>query len=619
MEKIILGVDNGTNSIGWSIVKYDDEAPENKYTLIDKGVNIFQEGVKIEKGIESSRAAERTNHKHQRIGYWRRKTRKIKLLQILNKYHLCPPLSKEELKKWRSQKIYPMNEAFMAWQRTDDNVGDNPYYFRHLCLTEKLDLSDLRNRYIVGRALYHLNQRRGFLSNRKENTKESDGKVKQEIEALAQSMKDCETEYLGEYFNGVYQKKGKIRTHYTSRFDCEKEVLAICRKQGLPEELTQELCQTIIMQRPLKSQKHTVGKCVFEPSKSRCPMSHPLYEQYRMYAFINNIKIQSPNDHGLRPLSEKEKQDIVPLFLRKSKKEFKFEEIAKKLSGGKKNFCYYKDKAECAFRFNYYMDTLVSGCPVIAQLSEAFDVKNKIDEWLERACEVYTHGDGKNRYEIMNDIWHVLFFFDNEDKLKEFALEKLQMDEAHAILFSKIHLPSDYASLSLKAIRKILPYMKEYGMIYSHAVFLANLLSVIHCKVDKEALLPMLSREETDDIVKAFYEYDPSMSAIRTQEEYVKRYIAYKYNLDEEGERKLKSLYHPSMIETFPKVRQRTAEGYYQLGSPRTNSLRCRKNQRAFWQRLCAFVNGNTQVRIVGRAEPFVPLYWGNNKSCRPF
>lgn len=574
MEKIILGVDNGTNSIGWSIVKYDDEALENKYTLIDKGVNIFQEGVKIEKGIESSKASERTQHKHQRIGYWRRKTRKIKLLQILNKHHLCPPLSKEELRKWRSQKIYPMNEAFMAWQRTDDNVGDNPYYFRHLCLTEKLDLNDLKNRYIVGRALYHLNQRRGFLSNRKKNTKESDGKVKQGIEALAQSMKECETEYLGEYFNQLYQKGEKIRTHYSSRLDCEKELLAICEKQGLPEELTQELHQTIITQRPLKSQKHMVGKCVFEPSKPRCPMSHPLYEQYRMYAFINNIKIQGPSDNKLRALTEQEKQTIIPLFLRKSKKDFKFEDIAKKLSGGKKNFCFYKDKVECAYRFNYYMDTLVSGCPVIAQLSEAFDVKSHIDEWLERACEVYTQGEEKNRYEIMNDIWHVLFFFDSEDKLKEFALKKLQMDEAHAILFSKIHLPSDYASLSLKAIRKILPYMKEYGMIYSHAVFLANLPSVIPCKVDKEALLPMLSHEETDDIVKAFYEYDPSMSAIRTQEEYVKRYIAYKYNLNEEDERKLKRLYHPSMIETFPKVRQRTAEGYYQLGSPRTNSLR---------------------------------------------
>lgn len=574
MKERILGIDTGTNSIGWSIVEYDDEAQENKYTLIDRGVNIFQEGVKIEKGIESSKASERTEHKHQRVGYWRRKIRKIQLLKILIKYHLCPPLSTEELKQWRSHKKYPLNKAFMAWQRTDDNVSDNPYYFRHLCLTEKLDLSNLKNRYIVGRAIYHLNQRRGFLSNRKQDTKESDGKVKQDIEALGQSMKDSETEYLGEYFNILYQKGEKIRSHYTSRLDYEKELLAICEKQGLPEGLTQELRQVIITQRPLKSQKHAVGKCVYEPSKSRCPMSHPLYEQYRMYAFINNIKIQGPSDNALRALNVKEKQAIIPLFLRKSKKEFKFEDIAKKLSGGKKNFCYYKDKAACAYRFNYYMDTSVSGCPVIAQLSEAFDVKDDADEWLEQACEVYTCGDGKNRYEIMNDIWHVLFFFDSEDKLKEFAREKLQMDEVHASLFSKIHLPSDYASLSLKAIRKILPYMKEYGMIYSHAVFLANLPSIIPCKVDKEALLPMLSREEADDIVKVFYDYDPSMSAIRTQEEYVKRYIAYKYNLDEKDERKLKNLYHPSMIETFPKVRQQTAEGYYQLGSPRTNSMR---------------------------------------------
>lgn len=574
MKERILGIDTGTNSIGWSIVEYNDEISENKYTLIDRGVNIFQEGVKIEKGKEFSKASERTMHKHQRVGYWRRKIRKIKLLKILIRNQLCPSLSVVELKQWRSLKKYPLNEDFMAWQRTDDNIGDNPYYFRYLCLTEKLDLTNLKNRYIVGRAIYHLNQRRGFLSNRKENTRENDGKVKQGIETLAQSMKDCETEYLGEYFNLLYQKGEKIRSHYTSRIDCERELLAICKKQGLSEELTQELRHTIITQRPLKSQKHVVGRCVYEPSKPRCPMSHPLYEQYRMYAFINNIKMQGPGDHILRPLTEVEKQTIIPLFLRKSKKEFKFEDIAKKLSGGKKIFCYYKDKTECAYRFNYYMDTLVSGCSVIAQLSEVFDVKDNVDDWLERACEVYTHGDGKNRYEIMNDIWHVLFFFDSEDKLKEFALEKLQMDEAHAILFSKIHLPSDYASLSLKAIRKILPYMKEYGMIYSHAVFLANLPSVIPCKVDKEALLPMLLREEADDIVRAFYEYDPSMSAIRTQEEYVKRYIAYKYNLDEKDERKLKNLYHPSMIETFPKVRQQTAEGYYQLGSPRTSSMR---------------------------------------------
>lgn len=70
MKKRIIGIDTGTNSLGWAIVDYDDEREENKYTLVDQGVNIFQEGVKIEKGIESSRAAERTLHKHQRVGYW---------------------------------------------------------------------------------------------------------------------------------------------------------------------------------------------------------------------------------------------------------------------------------------------------------------------------------------------------------------------------------------------------------------------------------------------------------------------------------------------------------------------------------------------------------------------
>ena len=49
----ILGLDLGTNSIGWAIV--DKEG--NNFTLIDKGVRIFSEGVKSEKGVESSRAA----------------------------------------------------------------------------------------------------------------------------------------------------------------------------------------------------------------------------------------------------------------------------------------------------------------------------------------------------------------------------------------------------------------------------------------------------------------------------------------------------------------------------------------------------------------------------------
>ncbi len=576
MKERILGIDTGTNSIGWAIVDYDSEAEKNNYTLIDKGVNIFQEGVKIEQGKESSRAAERTGHRRLRIGYWRRKVRKIKLLRILIDNQLCPPLSNEDLKKWRSEKQYPLSETFMAWQRTDENENKNPYYYRNLCLTQKLDLSNLANRYIVGRALYHINQRRGFLSNRKEDTKESNGAVIQGISEISKAMQECGAEYLGQYFYMLYGQGKKIRTLNTSRIEhYEKELLKICEMQGLAKDLTNKLRTTIITQRPLKSQKHTVGRCVFEPKKPRCPMSHPLYEQYRMYAFINNIKIKGPFDEEFRALTEDEKKSIIPLFLRKSKPQFKFEDISNKLANRKGTKKGKNVMPNDGYSFKSDDDISVSGCPVTARLLDAFGVKgDNPDEWIDAACEVYTKAGNKTRYDVMNDVWHALFFFEDEDKLKEFAREKLQMDDEHATIFSKIHLPSDYASLSLKAIRKILPYMKQYGMIYSHAVFMANLVSIVPCNQDNEALLPMLPREDADDIIDAFNEYDPKTSEIRTREEYVKRYVVLKYHLDEDGERKLKNLYHPSMIETFPKILRETDNGYYQLGSPRTGSMR---------------------------------------------
>ena len=173
----ILGIDTGTNSLGWAIV----EKQADNYNLLDKGVNIFQEGVKIEKGIESSKAAERTEHRATRVRYYRIKLRKIRLLRILSDNHLCPPLSQEELSTWRLKKVYPKNELFMQWQRTDDDTEKTPYAYRHKCLHEKLDLSDITDRYILGRAFYHIIQRRGFLSNRKDQSGDDSGKVKEGI------------------------------------------------------------------------------------------------------------------------------------------------------------------------------------------------------------------------------------------------------------------------------------------------------------------------------------------------------------------------------------------------------------------------------------------------------
>ena len=470
MERI-LGIDTGTNSLGWAIVDNEDGVKK----LITKGSNIFSEGVKIEKGIESSKAAERTEHRSVRKHYWRRKIRKIRLLTILSANHLCPPLEQYSLRQWRLKKVYPDNELFMEWQRTEDKANVNPYKFRYICLNQKLDLTDITQRYILGRALYHLNQRRGFLSNRKETTKESEGAVKDGINTLTKQIEDAGCKYLGEYFYLLYQKGEKIRNHYTARKDHYlKEFHAICAKQELDASLIEKLEKAIFDQRPLKSQKGLVGTCTFEKGKSRCPSSHPLYEDFRMYAFINNIKVQIHTlyEDADRYLTKEEKEQIIPLFKRKSKRTFPFEDIAKKLAG-KNNYCYYKSNEEKPYRFNYQMDTSVSGSVVNAQLEEVFG-----ENWLDNACEVYTLAKEKTRFQIMNDIWHVLFFYDDEEKLKEFAVNRLQLDNEQAEKFSKISLPNDYASLSLKAIRKILPYMRDYGLIYSEATFLANLVEV---------------------------------------------------------------------------------------------------------------------------------------------
>lgn len=558
----ILGIDTGTNSLGWAIV----EKQADEYHLLDKGVNIFQEGVKIEKGIESSKVAERTVHKAARVRNYRIKLRKIRLLRILSDAHLCPPLSKAELSAWRLKKEYPKNELFMQWQSTDDESEKTPYAYRHKCLHDCLDFSSITDRYILGRAFYHMIQRRGFLSNRKDQSGDDTGMVKESISNLTQEMHDAGYEYLGDYFYSLYNKGEKIRNHYTARNEHYlAEFKAICEKQELDKNLGHEVVhqieKAIFYQRPLKSQKGQVGKCVFEKNKTRCPSSHPMYEEFRMLSFINNIKIQTPNDDVLRPLSSEERALIMPLFFRKSKKLFDFEDIAKKLAP-KKQYGFYKKSsdAEMPYLFNYPMDTSVSGCPVTTALKDIFG-----DNWIDSLCETYTLAEGKSRLNVVNDIWHVLFFYTDDTKLAEFAKNRLQLNDEEARKFCEISLPGDYASLSLKAICKILPYLRR-GLIYSHAVFLGNLCEVMP---QYEWDIEEMRNAAIEHIIHEMNQIDSKDA--RTFEVCIKEYLKEQYHVSEE---KLKKLYHPSMMEVYPRVQRTNNHGVYQLGSPRIDSVR---------------------------------------------
>lgn len=167
--------------------------------------------------------------------------------------------------------------------------------------------------------------------------------------------------------------------------------------------------------------------------------------------------------------------------------------------------------------------------------------------------------------DIINDIWHALFFYTDDTKLAEFAKNRLQLSDEEAKKFCEISLPADYASLSLKAICKILPYLRR-GLIYSHAVFLGNLCEVMP---QYEWNIEEMREAAIDNIIHEMNQIDSKDA--RTFEVCIKEYLREQYHVSDE---KLKKLYHPSMMEVYPRVQHTNNHGVYQLGSPRIDSVR---------------------------------------------
>lgn len=566
----ILGLDLGTNSIGWAIV---EKEPGQSYRLLDKGVHIFQDGVAHDKSGEKPAVQDRTAARASRRHYFRRRLRKVSLLAILVDNKFCPYLSSDELNGWKKQKVYPKNDRFLAWQRTDDNKNKNPYHDRYVCLTRPLDLTRESERYILGRALYHLNQRRGFLSNRKDAASdEENGKVKTGISSLSKDMEEAGCHYLGEYFYHCYGKE-KIRTRYTARNEHYRaEFDAICKKQQLPDMLVSELERVIFYQRPLKSQKGSIGRCTFEKDKQRCSISHPRYEEFRMWSFINSIRV-SYSGEAERPLTKEETESIYPLFFRKSKPDFDFEDIAKKLAG-KGNYAYRDDPRFVAYKFNYKMTADVPGCPVLSSVFSAVNISPSIN-WEQDLCEVYTKGSGKTVNQIINDIWHALFSFDDEQKLTEWLMNALQLDQTQAIKLANARIPMGYASLSLKAISKILLWLKK-GYQYSHAVFFANLDAALPSTVSQ------LRHHEIEENIRI--ELENHLYQDRTMISTIRNYL-----LDAVPGSKPDKLYHPSMIDIYPAAMP-DKTGRIRLGSPRTDSFKNPMAMRSLF-RLRALIN----------------------------
>ncbi|MCF6279337.1 MAG: hypothetical protein L3J14_03220 [Flavobacteriaceae bacterium] len=478
----ILGLDLGTNSIGWAI---RDKDIKNEGQILDSGVLIFPQGVGEVKGVEFSLASERTKNRATRKIYRRRKKRKADLLKVLIENNMCP-LTLDELSSWTiykkgQQLIYPtQNNEFQEWLKI------YPYGVRKKASEKKVSKLE------IGRALYHICQRRGFKSGRKDADAGKDLIVYKEEKEKRGNLT------LGSYYYEQLKNGEKVRkTKYkkddnevnSSRISYIEEFNVIIEKQEIEKELSDKLFEAIFFQRPLKSQKGSIGKCTLEKTKPRCPISHPLYEEFRLHQFLNSIKIKNKfgdnNEFEFLTRFSDYYTTVKKLFFRKSKPNFKFSDISKAINKEAKKrgdfyFCNYKDVYP------------IVGCPTISNFISVFDS----DDWSnckEIIINKYKLPKNKSTVHLIDELWHTLFFSDDfvnditSGKIKEFIRKRFDITEEQIEKYERIKLKQGYASLSKKALKKITPFLKEH-IIYSHAVFFANIDEIVGTKTWKKDL-----------------------------------------------------------------------------------------------------------------------------------
>lgn len=451
-----LGIDLGSNSLGWAVLGQDK--------IEHTGVVIFEEGIVREKGVDSieTPAAIRRGFRMARRIKQRRKYRKFHILKLLIEQGMCP-LTEEEYRNWKQHEVYPSkNELFRAWIASGPD--GNPYADRAAAAERKVDALTL------GRALYHLAQRRGFKSSRKDTDEDGDGKkakeqgkVKAEIAELTHELEQRGNCTLGQYFYELYQAGKKIRNRHTGRIEhYQVEFDRIATVQKLSTERAEQFRKALFDQRPLRSQHHLVGTCPLEKGHSCALSSDPLFEAFRMYSVINNIRLTSA-DGVVRSLTPEERRSVQKAFYVKAPS-FEFGKIRKLL---------FPKKADAQkVEFNYRDDKSLSSCPVSHQLNELFGMPYQ--EWHYE----YVAPDGTRKIRNWRTVFDALIFFEDNTMLQTFGRDKLGFNAEQIEKLIKIRFREGYAKYSLRAIRRILPFL-ENGCELSIALILAKIPEIL--------------------------------------------------------------------------------------------------------------------------------------------
>lgn len=549
--KKILGLDLGTNSIGWAII----EEAENKSKIMGLGSRIVPMDSQMlndfSKGQPTTKNVTRRQARSARRLIQRYKLRRNRLITVFNILGWMPVFSSTK----------EMHE-YLTSSPTDPSQKLSQFELYEL--RDKATREFLSNEQLA-RIFYHLNQRRGFLSNRKiqdaeeiaqndDDEKEEDAKgtVKTyefvQIRSIEEestgkkkkfnvSLEDGRTgfsyqlipfvpgkmielqvnktitkkwgtsfffqlpkkldwNYRKHHINRLIEESGLtvgqfyyraltndpnyrtkdniiLREKYLSEFETiwqkQMEFRAI---KGLSSEMTTnekvhniakalyknniDAQNTLIKkglkfiikediiyyQRPLKSQKDSIANCRLEKDKKVIPMSHPLYQEFRILDKINNLRIRDlrDNDHTAQFMTADLKKKLVQKFNEQktiSPKVVRDLVIPKNLQS---EYFLSENDEKRPFKGN---ETLVD-------ISTALEDEPRREEILTNPQK-------------LEMIWHCIYSLNKtDDVVKALTRPKngIQIQELSARKLAAISYPTKYGAISARAIKKLMPLMQ---------------------------------------------------------------------------------------------------------------------------------------------------------------
>lgn len=364
------------------------------------------------------------------------------------------------------------------------------------------------------RILIHLAQRRGFRSNKRNDSKDKDaGKLLKATESNRALLEQKGYRTVGEMFlkdekfTEHKRNKGEDYSNTVLRSmvaDEIKEIFAAQRSFGMTfanEEIEAKYTDIALSQRPFDlgpaegpenspSPYHDmlgenrVGQCTFYPEEKRAAKATYSFQYFNLLQKINHIYLV--NDFGDKySLSDTERIAVKNLCFKKSS--VNYADIRKTLGiDGKYKFnCIsYSEKDADKYR--------EAGKNVLDEIEKKvkFEYLKSYHQMKKALGDVFTILSTDN----LDDLGRIFTLFSDEKKISD-ELEKTDIPQAFfGVIYEKMPSFGGFGHISVRACKEIIPFL-EKGMTYDKACEAAGIDSRAHSNTEKHELLPALVNE----------------------------------------------------------------------------------------------------------------------------